>query len=363
MTNLRLSHSQVNKYQDCAKAWDYYYKQKIRTKTKSSALLFGNILDESVEVYLKTKDKEKAKEKLIENWTTQKVGSKEEKLYTCTKIVYSNSDYDEELITDEQLIVLKKEYGDDVLDQVKSIYKQKDIIGYDLLPKKRKLLLNKANWFSMLSKGLLMFDKVVSIIDDNVTEVLGTQVEVNLSNGSGDSVIGFADFVVKWKGYDRPIIFDLKTSSILYDQDSAKYSPQLTLYVHDLKDKFNTTLCGYLVLNKRVKKNRVKVCSKCSYDGSEGRHKTCPNVIDENRCNGEWNIDLKFDINYQVIIDEVSTHVENIVLDNIDTVNNSIKYNIFPRNLGSCKKPWGLCDYYHLCWNNSEKGLERKTEE
>ena len=94
----------------------------------------------------------------------------------------------------------------------------------------------------------------MDLIDANVEEVLGTQVPINLENEKGDSIVGFADFVVKWKGYDKPIVFDLKTSSIDYAENAVKVSPQLALYVHDLKDKFHTRTAGFLVLKKRIKK-------------------------------------------------------------------------------------------------------------
>ena len=131
----RLSHSQVTKYNDCSKAWDFYYNKRIRSKTKSSALVFGNILDESVGVYLETKNSDEAHSKLIELWETQEVNKVVIPLKKCTDIVYSNSDLDVELLLDEDLEELRSEYGSDVLDMVKKLYKQKAAIGYDLLMK------------------------------------------------------------------------------------------------------------------------------------------------------------------------------------------------------------------------------------
>ncbi len=101
-----------------------------------------------------------------------------------------------------------------------------------------------------------MLEEFKNNILPNITEVLATQVKVELTNEDGDSIIGFADAVVKWKDYPHPIIVDIKTSSIDYEHDSVLTSPQLTLYVHDLSAKFdNTRSAGYIVLHKKIKEN------------------------------------------------------------------------------------------------------------
>lgn len=350
---VRLSHSQANKFQDCSQAWNYHYVKRIRPVTKSSALLFGNILDGAVEDYLKNRDRDNAIDQLKKSWETADINGKVYDMYDCTKVVYANSDYDQDLLTEDDITQLQAEHGEDVLDQVKSIYKQKSAIGFDLLKNSSKVILNKANWFSMLRKGLLMLDKAIELIDENVEEVLGTQVEVNLENGEGDSIVGFADFVVKWKGYEQPIVFDLKTSSIDYAEDSAKTSAQLSLYLHDLRDKYNTNTVGYMVLHKRVKKNTTKTCSVCGHDGSGSRHKTCNATMEGKRCSGEWESSVSFDIKHQIIIDEPDPVVENMILNNMDSVAHSIKAEVIFKNLNACEKPWGKCPYYALCYKDA----------
>lgn len=351
--NVKLSHSQANKFQDCGKAWHYHYVKRIRPVTKSSALFFGNILDAAVEDYLNHKSKDQAVDVLTNSWERGEINGVEVNLFDCTEIVYANSDYDADLLTDHDWHSLESEYGEDVKDQIKNIYKQKKVIGFDYLKKSAKVLLNKANWFSMLRKGLLMLDKAIELIDENVEEVLGTQVKVDLQNGEGDSIIGYADFIVKWKGYKDPIVFDLKTSSIDYADDSAKTSAQLSLYLHDLRDTYNTNTVGYMVLHKRVKKDRVKVCSVCGHDGSGSRHKTCNAEIEGVRCSGAWDEKVSLSIKHQIIIDEPDSVVENMVMENMDAITKGIKSEIVTRNLNACEKPWGMCPYYSLCYKES----------
>lgn len=353
----RLSHSQATKYAECAKAWEYHYVHKYRPITTSSALLFGNILDIAVGVYLKEKNREDAFKFLKQSWERQEINKVEYNLYDCTKIVYANADYDKELLQPLDKEQLSSEEGDDWEEKLKKVYEVKSQIGYNFLKKEDKILLNKANWFSMLRKGEILLDKAIEIINDKVEEVLGIQVKVSLANDVGDEIIGYADFVVKWKGYDKPVVLDLKTSSRAYEDDSVLTSPQLSLYVHDLQDKYDSRLAGYFVLNKQIKKNRNKVCSVCGFDGTGGRHKTCSNEVDGTRCNGEWTETISPEATYQIIINEIPERLEEVIIENMDVVNNSIKTNLYPRNFSACTKPWGKCAYYDLCFHNKKDGL------
>tara|TARA_R110000803_G_scaffold79152_2_gene144661 strand:+ start:7407 stop:8513 length:1107 start_codon:yes stop_codon:yes gene_type:complete len=360
---VRLSHSQANKFLDCSQAWKYHYKDRIRPVTKSSALFFGNVLDSAVEDYLNNRDRDKSREIIKTEWSDGDINGVDVKLYSCTSIVYSNADYDAELLEDTDILLLTEEYDKDVLDRVKSIYKQKAVIGFHRLKKDDRILLNKANWLSMYRKGLLMLDEAIRLIDENVEEVLGTQIKVELDNGEGDSIVGYADFVVKWKGYDQPILFDLKTSSIVYKDDSVITSAQLSLYIHALRDVYKTDIAGYFVLNKRVKKKRVKICSECGHDGTGGRHKTCDAVgQDSARCGGAWKESLSFSIASQVIIDEPSSIVEDMVMNNMDSVAKGIKSEVITRNLSACEKPWGRCAYYELCYKKASLGDAQLAE-
>lgn len=370
MSTNKLSHSAATRFHDCAKSWELHYKQRIRPATKSSALLFGIALDVAFESYLRTKNRDEAWATLQSQWQKQEINGEVVQLFDSVDVVYSNSDYDKDLITVEGARLLtdyftlnynipnwKEEYA--------SIFKQKDMIGYNYLSKDRKKQFNAVNWVSMLEKGRLMLNKAFTILDQNLIELLDTQVKVSLKNADGDEIKGIADFVARWRGYDHPIVFDLKTSSIEYEADSVLKSPQLSLYVHDLSDKYNTRLAGYIVLRKRPLKNRVKICKVCGHDGTGKTHKTCPNEIEGKRCGGEWDEVLTLDIDYQIIINEVPQRTEDIVLENMDMVNESIKSGIFLRNFSACDKPWGPCAYKKYCFEGKQDGLiqlEKKNE-
>lgn len=360
----KLSHSASSRYQDCPKSYELHYIKGYRSKTTSSALLFGSALDKAVETYLQTRDEAKSKDVLLEFWTKQKINDVETYIPTSTLVVYANSDFDFELLHQDQIKKLENEYNiPNLQEELDSIYKQKEVIGYDLLNKSKKTVLNNTNWYCLLNKGYLMLDKAIEVLKENVIEVLGTQVKVDLTNNEGDSVIGYADFVVRWKGYDSPLVLDLKTSTKQYEEDAVINSPQLSLYVHALSEHYeNTRHAGFLVLKKGVRKNKIKLCSVCGYDGSGKQHKTCNNEIEGKRCGGAWNETIHPTVDYQLLIDKIPDRLEEIVVENFDAVNKAINAQLFPRNFGACVKPYGRCAFFDVCHKDKYDEVIKKEK-
>lgn len=351
---LRLSHSQASRFQDCPKSYEYHYIQKIRPTTKSAALFFGTAIDKAMETML-SEGSEKARKTFTDTWNTQDINGSSVSLYDSTQIVYANSDYDPELLLPEDI----ERIGS--LEEVDKIYKQKDAIGFDLLSKEKKVLLNKANWLCLYRKGLAMLSTLEEEVLPNIEKVLATQKLVELVNEEGDSIIGYADLVCKYKGYDKPIIFDLKTSARPYEDDAVLTNPQLALYTFALCEEYKTNLAGFIVLSKQIKKNKTKICSKCGNDGSGKSHKTCDATgADGKRCHGEWVITLDPKAIVQIIVDEVPEKTQAIVMENMAHVEQSIKTGVYTRSFGSCKKQWGLCPYYNLCFKDEMKGLVKE---
>jgi hypothetical protein len=181
---------------------------------------------------------------------------------------------------------------------------------------------------------------------------------VELVNELGDSVVGYVDIVAKLKGHDEPVILDLKTSTRMYEEDSVLTSPQLSLYVWGLHDKYKTSKAGYVVLLKSISKNKLKLCKSCGNDGSSGSHKTCNATgPDGKRCHGEFNITINPKASVQIIIDSIPERVQNMVVENFNEVNHAIKSGTFTKNLQSCIKPYGKCAFYNICWKGTEEGL------
>lgn len=359
MKTSRLSHSAVTRFQSCPKSYEYHYVDRIRTSTTTGALLFGSAIDVALSA-LVTGDKV-SETVFLEAWTHVLINDVKTFLPTCTKVVYSDSDGDKDLLLPDAILELERDFGKDWESKLDTIIKKKKMIGFKYIKKEEKELLNVYNWHSLAHKGKLMIAAVRKQILPNIKTVLGTQVYVELKNDNNDTVIGYADLVAMWKDNPKPIVFDWKTSSMEYEQDSVLTSAQLSLYVHALSEQFdNTRQAGFIVLHKRIVKNKKKICKSCGFDGSGARHQTCSNIIQGDkptRCNGEWMETIDPEVRIQVIISDIPPQTESLVLDNIDSINVAIKTGNFTRNLNSCVSHFGKCAFYDKCYKGSDDGL------
>jgi hypothetical protein len=369
---IRLSHSALTRYTDCGKSYQFHYIDRLRSEVQSSALLFGTAIDKSSEHYALTKDFSATLELFEQTWTTQNINGKDEDLRFLLNFTYSDKDLDTDLLKAEDWHVLAEHFSivpETIEEALKEVIYTKASVGYAYLNNEDKGIFNYANWLCLKQKGLLMLKEFKSIFDENVEEVLGTQVKVDLENENGDSVIGFIDFVFKWKGIDKPVIIDLKTAGREYEEDAVRKSPQLSLYVFSVSDKFqDTRTCGFLVLNKNISKNKKKKCSVCGHDGSGGRHKTCDKITSVDakgkdvRCDSSWIESIYPKAKSQILIEEVSEVLVSRVVENFNDVNKAIKAEVFPRNFSNCIKYNGAikCSFYSICHENKMDGLTKK---
>lgn len=364
---IRLSHSATQKYLTCPREYELFYIHKFRSKYQSSALLFGSAIDASLEHYVKHKKFEKSLDVFNSNWEIQPINNIETDLRLLLSINYSNRDIDLDLLETEDFVSINELCGKGASFKIDEIIQKKKTNTFQFLKKKEKQLINYTSWLCLKRKGILLLTEAKRIIDENMLELLGTQVKVELENEEGDSSIGYADLIVRWKGYDKPIVMDFKTSSPDYKADSVRTSPQLSGYVLGLSEQFEgTKLGGYIVLNKNILKNKIKICKECGNDGSGKNHRKCDKMLDkgekkEVRCNGEWEETFTRSVKSQVIIDEVSEEFTVETLNNYDLVCGKIKKQEFPQNFNSCIR-YGImkCDYYNLCKENKMEDLIKK---
>lgn len=354
----KISYSKISKYMQCPMAYKYYYIDKLRSRTNKASLLFGTAIDAAITSLLKTKEKSPI-DVFSYFWRFQELQGKKTYLPNCPDIVYAEADYDEELLQERDILELKTKLNlENPIEEINKIYKAKEIVGFKNLQEYDKVVLNYANWLCMYRKGLLMLEAFEKKVLPNIQKVHGVQVHASLKKGE-DTLSGFADLVCTWKNSEKPIIMDIKTSMRKYEEDSVLTSPQLSLYVRALSKNYeNTRMAGYIVLDKKVKKNRVKICSKCEHNGTGTRFKTCPNIVNDIRCDSVWNEKIKPEVMIDVIVDEIPEQTQKIVMDNLTFINESIKCNNFHRNLQSCKNTFGgLCEYINLCYKNSKEDL------
>jgi hypothetical protein len=318
----RLSNSQLNTFQICGKKYELQYKKRIKSTKLKSALLFGSAFDAASSVLFLTRDLEQAKTMFLETWKSQK---------DCKDIRNSKVDY------------------------------FKSDLDMDLIPSDSKEIdINILSWESLNVKGLIMLEALNRDVLPRIGTVYATQEKISMINNEGDEIIGYPDLIAQIDGKDA--ILDVKTASSLYDEDAVRFSQQLTLYTHILEPKYKTRLAGYIVIGKKLIKSTTKVCKNCGFIGS-GTHKKCNNEINGKRCNGDWNETTTFTAQTQIILEEINSHTEEIVLENLDAINSSIKNGVYVRNLGACSNQYGsCCEYFNLCHNKSMQDLEIKPE-
>lgn len=371
----RLSFSSCKTFTDCPKSYELHYIRRLRAQVQSAALLFGTAIDRASTAIFKPEEGGKTAEQIFTYyWNFQEINGKNTSLSRYTEIAYPDSDFDFDLITDSDRLMLKDEHQvEDVKGEMKKILDWKKDAGYAALPTEQKQFINHCFWCCLKTKGLLMLKAIRTKIMPSITEVLSCQEQIKIENEDGDIIIGFIDLIARVKGYDKPVVLDLKTSKLTYSDNSNEVSPQLASYLNAISDKYESTrYVGFLVLSKTVIKNKTKICTVCGYDGSEGSHKTCPNEVKADtkkgtaRCNGEWAVTMNPEVAVQIIISALPEQTELIVMQNYDYVNESIKTGNFPRNFNSCIKTYGKCQFYNLCYENKRDGLikleEKKNE-
>lgn len=344
-----LPYSAMTKFSFCPKLYELHYNERLRPVELNSTLLFGVAVDSAAEEYLKTKNRELCRRKFRDMWNEQEQDGKTIEIAGSLEVTYSKNDLDIELIPEPHHKLILKD----------SPFKTLSDLVQDGQDKQR---IANATWFCLYTKGSLMLKAFMDWVDQNVEEVLGTQLQIELEDEEGNKVPGLADFVVKIKGYDKPILIDLKTSARYYDRNSVKESEQLGLYFFYLKQaKFPTMeRAGYLVLNKQIRKNKTKTCLKCGHV-TTGREKTCAVGEKKDRCSGEFSIDMQPEAMVQYIHDVIP---EPFILETINKFNicvEKIKVKEFTQCLDKCESYYGRrCPYYDYCRTGSTDGLVKK---
>jgi len=361
---MRLSFSALNQYMQCGRRYDLHYNKRLRIKVGKGALLFGSAMDHALNHLLKTRNLDESISLFKKSWSYQNINDVGEYLPYSTKVVYGPKDYDGDLIFEQDslkfLELFKEKFSlntDKSLKQLTAFYRElKKEKGFDGLIEDQKRVYNYGHWVCMFNKGLLMIQAYNAEIMPKIKEVLSVQESFSIENNAGDSIPGFIDMVVRWED-GNVYIMDNKTSGSEYDDDAASKSPQLITYLHARGGHYKAIGVGFNVLYKQIDKNKKKTCSLCQYNGSEGRHKTCPNELEGKRCNGAWieTIDPKARVQY--ILNKVSSFAEDLVLDAFDEAVSGIKAEVFNPNLQACGDGEWRCQFYDKCWKGDESDL------
>lgn len=363
MKKLTISHSQVSKYGMCPTSYKYHYVSRLRPRITTGALLFGSALDGALNKLLLNEGN--AEEEFVKLFTDVIINEKPTYAPTSPNIVYANADYDSSLLIEEDLDFLESlafngiiKSSTDYISDFLNVRKKKSAIGFNLVPKQEKILYNSINWLCLRRKGFVMLEAYRKKVMPIFNKVYCVQKKIDLTNADGDTMTGFVDLIADVKGHGI-VVLDNKTASKEYDKDAVLTSPQLALYMHAVNDEYKTRKAGFIVMKKALISNTVKTCVKCGNETGASRFESCNNTIEDKRCKGNFQETYKHDADIQILIDEIPEVTENIVMENLDAVNQSIKSGIFPRNFNSCHNYFGgKCAYFDKCFNNKNDGLE-----
>lgn len=280
---MRLSHSSKNVYRECPYKWFNHYYRKLRTLQESSALQFGNSVDLGLNTLLETRDVSKALTIFEESWV---------KVRAEQNIKYSKSDLQEELI--------------------------KDLVANNEKDK---------SWLSLNEKGKILINEYNDQVMPKIGEVIKVQLDQVIKNETGDELVIKTDFIAEWLPTKQRVLFDNKTSSVKYEENSVKESAQLATYFDGLKDEYKLDACGYIVLPKKINKRKKPA------------------------------IDIK------IIIDQVAEETIEATFKEYEEVLEGVKAARFEKNLDACQGIFGRCVYYQYCRNGSTEGLIEKSDE
>lgn len=368
MKKNRLSHSQVRMYTECSLKYKYHYKDRLRSKYTSGALLFGSALDSALNKLLKNKDLDASIKTFEESFLKQEINGKEEYLPESSLVVYAERDFDKDLLEDEDYRTyeeVKKKYFNtkefDLLKDHSYVSGVKKEKGFVALDDNEKKLYSIINWLSMRRKGHIMINSYFKDIIPRIKNVVCIQKEIELVNEQGDSVTGFLDLVVDWEDGNRYLL-DNKTSTIQYVKDQAMRNQQLILYYHSEKEELKLNGVGFLVLYKTIIKNKTKKCSVCGNNGTGKQHRTCDAIVNNDRCNGKWIEKIRPEANIEVILNQVSSTAEDLVIQTFDSANKGIHDQNFGPNLEACNKNGIICPYFNKCWFNKDEDLIKVEE-
>lgn len=176
----------------------------------------------------------------------------------------------------------------------------------------REMPLAQQQFLSMKYKGHKLLDAYLVEIFPKIKEVISIQGEVNImgydedGNETGDSIYGKLDLIAMIEAADGTIhhaLLDNKTTSEPYAKNSVQTKDQLALYASGFPD---IQSFGYLTLNKKNFKT-------------------------------------------QIIIDHINQERRDEVLEKFIETLDSIKDNLFDKNLKSCYAFGRRCEYYSHC--------------
>ena len=331
MTKKPLSFSGYKRFITCPKFYYYHDIMGEKSDVMSSALVFGSAIDAALNVMLVKQSLPQAIDIAVRYIRDTKID------------MYFAADFDEDLSLDYAVILLSEFKTKITIDT--DVFIKELLSNQADLSDNEKKFLDGAVKHSLMQKAEIILKSYYTKVLPMIGSVETVQKEILTSDGSKRGII---DTVIILKDGKR-VIFDNKTASRPYERDSVLKSPQLALYA----SMVNAEYAGFIVMNKQITKNRVKKCSKCGFDGTGTKFRTCHNITNKKKCGSEWDETIDPYSYIQIFIDKIPEVNKNLINEAMDDTIKCVNNGIFPRNLNNCFNQYGQkCPYVNKCWRN-----------
>jgi len=366
--SIKTSYSQNSTYKSCPKFWSWKYEYGFEPEGEGSSLYFGSAVDDAITALLEGKNNYLTI--FSDRWFSSFREGKPYPIFDNLDVNFAYTDFDALVLKKEDIDNMKKwvkrlnlNYKDPV-DAYKEIVKIKKNL-YKKIKEDELRYFNRVSWLSLKRKGELLIEAFKNEVLPNIKNVVSTQSWGNIRDGvTGDKITGKLDMVLEYEGYDKPVIFDLKTSARPYTDEQLELTEQLTLYSAMVGEKYNTNLVGYIVLVKALARIPEEFCSDCGYEKEKGsRFRTCNNEINGSRCGGSWKKKIKLKPQIQVMVKKKSQEEINQLLLDYGNIIHAMKEKIVYRNQDKCNNWYGSrCCYYDACYKNDFSNLRKKGQ-
>lgn len=366
---VKTSYSQNNTYKDCPKHWYMLYKEGWEGKIEGSSLYFGSAIDAGVTAMLDGQPD--WLQVFYDRWNKSWNFGKSVVIFDNADITYGYKDFDEYVLEDKDFQTLDT-WAQQLNLGTKPTKEECIALFKDIAAKKKNpyknptanemIFYNRASWLSMKRKGKILLNSFHTQFFPKIKRVIATQQRAQIQDPhTGDTITGFIDMVLEIDGYDKPIIFDLKTAGQPYSQQDIDLTQQLTLYSAMKSGDYNTDLVGYVVLCKNIPKDTVSTCKTCG-NIKNSSHKTC-NALDANgkRCGGDWDEKTVPKPEVQVLVEKKDVNQINDLLIDYGNIILAMKQEIVYKNTSKCTNWYGgICPYFNACHKNDYSGLVNK---
>ena len=184
-----------------------------------------------------------------------------------------------------------------------------------------------------------------------IKRVIEVQKNVGVKNDEGHSTGGIIDLIAELDD-GKVYVLDNKTSGSFYVSEDVMTSQQLTLYCAVT----GINRAGFLVLLKDPSKH--KTCPACGNIVVGGNIKNCPAEINGKKCGTKMTVE--FFVKHQVLLDTISEHAMDQVLNDSQSALDGITSNRFIMNRDACLDWYGQrCPYFNACHRNDTSDLDK----